>query len=1108
MLNIITGRTGSGKTRYIREKAAEIAGHTQGSAIIIVPEQFSFETERAMLDILGNEKFNNVEILSFSRIAEKLLTQYGKIDRKTADDATRAVLMSMSVESLEDQLTIYPRYRKNPLLIGEMLNFYREIKKCCIPVTELEKMSHTVKKPSFARKLNELSLIFSCYETMLGKSFYDDCDYLDMLCELLYEAPYFNGKTVFVDAFSGFSAQEYKILERIMATAKDVFVTFCCDTKRNNQRYELFANAADEIRRLKNCANRVGVKIAPEKILYADRKYKAESLNILEENIFTANSETFCDTDGAVSLISCKTKTDECDFVASEIKRLVRKNNYRYRDIAVIERNNGTYKNEIFSSFRKYGIDYFPDNRQPIVNQPLMAFVLSLFDLLVEGFRTETVLRFLKTGLYSFTVEEISQIEDYTLSWQIDGKEWKSEWVNNPDGLGVEFNDFSREKLAALNKLRERIAGPVLALKNRICDADGGKISYELFNFLRISGTDENLKSLAEKLKENGETDLSAEQGRIWKILTEIFDSLHSVTKGISVSLQRYRELFEIIVSTKDLGEIPNGADEVIVGSADRIRAASPKAVFIVGANTGVFPTESSGGVLLTDNERCELQRNGAQIVSNLEYNSVSERFIAYHAMTLATEKLYVSFSNISSGSESLSPSELITEIKRIFPEKEVRTQSNLEKIESRKSAFTAMAEEKGDSTVLGATLRDFFENEDSRYELSMLEKINKNTFEIKDKKLAAELFGKSMYISASKTEKYYKCPFRYFCEYGFKAQPRKTAEMDPARTGTLIHYALEKFISENSKEQIEKFTREQIKEKTDIIIDGYVNDKLSGYDGKNNWFLRAIQLIKENTYIIVMQIADEFANSKFTPVDFELSINNDGEISPYLIELENGGTVKIIGSVDRVDVYENGNNSFVRVIDYKTGGKIFNLDEVFAGLNMQMLIYLFAIWQNGGEKYKNVIPAGILYFQAKNDRITRSKSDRYMDDETLKSTVRSNFKMNGMVLNNAEVITAMERDGAGVFIPAKLDKNGNATGRVISVKALQKLKDKVNGLICKMAYSLQDGNIDAFPVDGGCDYCDYHDVCRRCDDDPIREIEKMKFEDAIETLAGECDGD
>ena len=1109
MLNIITGRTGSGKTRLIRSMAAEIAKNESGKAVIIVPEQFSFETERGMLQLLGNSKINNVEILSFSRIAERLLSQYGKLDKKIADDGVRAVLMSRAIETLEDKLTVFSRYKKFPQLINEILDFHREIKKCSITNDKLDEYANLVSKSSFASKLSELSMIFSCYDALVSQNFSDSSTHLDMLYDLLFDVEYFKEKTVFLDAFSGFSGQEYKIIEQIMRQADNVYVTFCCDTSKNNGRYELFYNANVEIKKLKTIANKISVKIAPEQVLYSKKEFKKDELNFLEENIFSSNSKVYEDEADAITIIPCRTKTEECQIVASEIKKIVRTQNLRYRDIAVIVRNEDSYKKDLASAFRKYDIECFHDNRQPVNTQPLIVFVKCLLDILVNGFETETVLRLLKTQLYGFTVEEIGLLEDYCLMWRVRPSSWKNEWTDNPKGFGEELDDFAKETLATINSLRARVVGPVLSLKNKIKNADGETVSKELFAFLRSANIDENLKTFTAFLKDSGEIDLALEQGRIWKILTEIFDGLYFALGNSSVSIERYSELFNILVASKNIGIIPNGMDEVIIGGADRIRASAPKVVFLMGVNTGVFPGESSSGVLFNDIERCELIKNGLPIISNLEYNSVSENFIAYHAATLATDKLYFTYSAVGSDSSALTPSEMVADVIKLFPNCDIRTENlKIDRVESRNSAFSVMAGESVNGSILGETLKQYFLENNGEDELSKLQKAGKKDFRISDSDLATDFFGKNMYISASRVEKFYKCPFSYFCEYGLKAQPRKEAEVDAALSGTLIHHVLEVFLSQNPKDTLKHIAENGIKTKINNIIDDYITDNMGGYDNKTNSFIRTVALLKESAFKVVLHLIAEFSQCKFTPADFELKINHDGQIQPYEINLDNGGTVKIVGSIDRVDTFETEDNTFVRVIDYKTGGKEFKLGEVFSGLNMQMLIYLFAIWQNGGAYYKNVIPAGVLYFQAKSPRVVSNKITRDSDSEASVTASLKELRMHGMVLNNIDVVNAMENGCEGLFIPASLDKTGALKGNVISIQALSNLKDRVNRSIKNMAQELQTGNISALPVENGCAWCSYKDVCKHEENDPIKEIVVPSFDDAVSMLRSDEDGE
>ena len=1110
MLNIITGRTGSGKTRLIRSMACELAKEYDNKAIIIVPEQFSFETERGMLELLGNEKFNSVEISSFSRIAERLLSQYSKTDKKTADDGIRAVLMSRAIEAVEDKLTVFNRYKKFPQLINEILDFHREVKKCRITNEQLSECAELVKKSSFASKLRELSLIFTCYDAMLSQKFSDNCENLNMLYDLLFDVDYFKGKTVFLDAFSGFSGQEYEIIEQILSQCDDMYVTFCCDTSKNNDRYEIFYNANVEIRRLKAIANKINVKTAPERVLYSKKEFKKDELNFLEENIFSSESKVYENNADAIEIIPCRTKTEECQSVAAEIKRLVRTEGLRYRDIAVIVRNEESYRKDLASAFRKYDIDCFHDNRQPVDTQPLIVFLKCLLDILIKGFETETVLRLLKTQLYGFGVEETALLEDYCLMWKIRASAWKDEWKDNPKGFGEELDEAAKEALNIINTLRQRVVGPVLALKNKIRNGTGETISEELFNFLRNAHIDGNLKVFTAYLKDNNEIDLALEQGRIWKLITEIFDGLYSALGNSAVSLERYTELFNILVASKDMGVIPNGMDEVIIGGADRIRASAPKAVFLMGVNTGVFPGEGSSGVLFNDTQRCELIKNGMPIISNLEYNSVSELFIAYHAVTLATDKLYLSYSELGSDSSSLTPSEMVNEVLKLFPECIVRKESaKLNLIESRKSAFSVMAGESVNGSDLCETLKEYFVRNNGEAEVVKIRKADKKDFHISDADLATEFFGKNMYMSASRIEKFYKCPFSYFCEYGIKIRPRKEAEVDAALYGTVIHYAMEQFLYNNKKEDVRKMSNQDIREKSDIIIDGYICDVMGGFENKSPSFMRTIRLIKETAYNIILRLVSEFAVCEFTPVDFELKIAPDGAIPPYEVKTDNGGFVKIVGSIDRVDSFETEDNTFIRVVDYKTGGKEFQLGEVFYGLNMQMLIYLFAIWENGKEYYKdNVTPAGVLYFQAKNTKVTSDKLERSSEKADAQSLSAKEHAMDGIILNNMQVFEAMDKTCEGVFLPASFDeKTGSLKGKVISLESLKHLKKIVDTSIKNMAKDLQNGYISALPVEDGCTWCSYKDVCKRESDDEVKETDILSFKDAIMQLRGDEDG-
>ncbi len=1114
MLHIITGRTGSGKTRQVRKMIAETAEKSAGNSILLVPEQFSFETEKAMLEILGNDKINNVEVTSFTRLAEKLLKEEGRLPKKSINDGVRSILMSMAVEDLGKNVSSYERYVTNVSVIHDLVSFRKELKKCCISLEELDSFTDTDANSLLEKRISDVSKIFNVYDAAVNKNYGDDTEYLNLLYDLLNEKHFFKGKTVAIDAFSGFSKQEYNIVENILIDAKDLYITFCYDLEKNNGRYELFHNTTKEIDRLKNSAREYSVKIASQELYVTDKKYKADSLYFLEENLFS-NQQNHYDKDASnISIMECQIKKEECDLVAAEIKRLVREENYRYRDIAIIERAEEDYKDELLSSFRKYNIKCFNDNRQPVDTQPLIVFVRSLFQIMVLGFRTELVMQYIKTGLLGISLEDIAMLEDYSYIWNIKQSKWKSEWTANPNGISDRFGKEEIERLERLNEIRKSIVNPILNLKEKIKESNGKDITSNLFNFLKKSNIAANLKKIAEELDNYGSDILSIEQGVIWKLLVEIMDELYYAVGERPVSIKRYYDLFEMLVASVDVGVIPNTIDEVILGSADRIRASAPKAVFIIGANTGVFPKYSSEGVIFNDKERCKIIESGIELVSNMEYNSVNEMFIAYHALTLATDRLYLSYSTLSNNNDKMYPSELVSMVRNITDNKctEINSKDVLRKVESKASAFSAMATESKKTSEIYSSIYKYFENSGNDQYAKMIDKCKREKVCIDDKKVARELFNTGIATSASRIEKYYKCPYMYFCQYGLKAKAKKRADIDNLQFGTIIHYVMEKVLSENSKESFIKMEDDDLKAIIDKIIDEYLDKNMNSDEGKTQIFLRKIQIINNTAFFVLKALINEFSNCDFIPSHFELNIGKEEEgeynVKPYLIDFENGDQIKLVGTVDRVDSYNMGGNSYLRIVDYKSSEEKFTLSDIFYGLNMQMLIYLFAIWQNGIEKngiqeYENIVPSGILYFPSTN-KVER-KDDRPDNNE---ENIKYNIKMKGMVLDDISIINAMDHKGK-TFITTEV-KDGCPKGDVISVEALEKLKDKVNDIIRNMFMSLYEGEINPLPVNEdnkkSCGLCDFYDICRYEEDLPVKEVKKLNHEEALEKLGGESD--
>lgn len=1092
MLNLILGRAGSGKTEYIRELLAEKAESGEDGIIFIVPEQFSFESERAMLKRLGAKKARRIEILSFTRLTDSFRREYGGENAPTLDESGRIVLMSLALDNIQDKLTVYKKYVKNPKFINEMLSFSNEIKQNAVTPESFFDASLSMKNGLMKNKIAELSLILQTYDALIRQSFSDDRDELTRLYEGLCENKFFQGRITALDAFKGFTGQEMKIIGRILSQSREAYITLCTDNLNDKEgSIGVFSNVKATGNALKKMAEKANVKVAVPVLLPSGGRFENDTLKFLEENACKLLPEKYEGESKEITVCACDDISQECDYIAATVKKLIRNEDIRLRDIAVIFRNENDNTRQLNASFKKYGIPFFEDIRQPVAAQPLIALVRSALNAITSSFDTACIMRYLKTGLTCLDTERISKLENYAYIWNISGGRWLDDFTQNPDG-------FSEKKLNKeldeINKIRKQAVEPLLKLKNKCGGASCREISKAVYEFLIDIGADKNLKSLAVSLEKIGEKTLASEQERVWDLLMETLDRLAFATSENTVSLTDFTRLFEIIAANLDLGSIPSFLDEVIVGSADKIRISGQRVVFIAGANEGVFPQNPSGGVILTGKERKRLFADyGIRTSDSDEYTASDEKFLVYSALSAPSERLYITYSRKSESGENMSESSLVSAVKRIFPKCECLDTADMPAfyfVESERSAFEAFAALDGENPLKSALKYYFSDNGIYKERIERLESIRENKpFKIENRELSEKLFGKTMYLSASKVETYYGCPFNYFCKYGIKANERRKAELDARLNGTVVHYVLENMIRSVGSGKLCRLTSNERKEKIQSLLNEYLENFMGGKEDKTSGFLYNYNCLSEQLCLLIDHIACEFKESGFEARDFELSINKNSPegVLPYKIELSGGGEINITGVIDRVDVLEAGEKAFVRIVDYKTGAKTFSLYEVLEGLNMQMLIYLFCLEENAKERYGDIVPAGILYKPA------GAFSQSGLRNADAAKAIDKKYKSNGMLLDDSRVIGALCSSDDKTF------KGKN----LITLGQMGKLKLKIDDLLKQMGENLRKGEISVFPTDNACKFCLYGDVCGIEDDLERRKINKLSHAEALAVIDG-----
>lgn len=1110
MLKLILGRAGSGKTEYLRTELKRLAQQEDGKLMLIVPEQASFENERAMLRLLGAENARRVSVTSFSRLADAVFRRYGGFAGRRLDDGGRGMFMSLALEQVKDKLNFYRKNAESTELVNLMLDVSAEFKMCTVCPENISAAAENMPQGTLKQKMTEISLILFAYDALVSRSCVDPLDDLTTLKNILNVHDFFSGYKVMIDSFQSFTVQEYDIINLILAQAIDLTVTLCTDTLDDPEGgVGLFSVVRRTGKRLMRLAKQNNVKISAPTVLKSPLRFQNSALAALEAGAYRPAHTVYENECSGVEIYEAKNVYDEVSFVCATIRGLVIHENYRYRDFAVIARSPDSYRGVLDTALQRWEIPYFMDKPEEIDAQPLMRLVLCALKIAQYGFRSDDVFLYLKTGLAGLSTEQISQLENYVFVWNISGKKWIDEWADNPQGFAEKMTQQDAAALKEINLCRKTVTRPLEKLTEKTADTNGVGMAAAVYGFLQDIGAAEKLKTLAKKISESGEPALAQKELRVWDLLMNILDQTALVLGETPITRARYAELLHLVINSSRLASIPQGLDEVTVGAANRTRTNEPKVVFIIGAVQGEFPLTPGGGCVFSDSERRELIRLGLPLNDTMEGVAVQERFLAYSAMSAASQRLYISYPVSNAEGKANSPSSILTETCSVLKKISVKNELLFSPdyfANAGEPAFEIAARKWNSNDEFSATLKKIFNSGEKGARLAAVERAaERKPARFSSGGKALELFGGDMRVSATQIETFYLCRFQYFCRYGLNAQELRAAELNALEYGSLMHFLLEKMFKNIGSKKISEMSGEELKSKILYYLNIYAETKLGGLQNRTPRFSYLVSRLADSAQIVILHIAEELEQSEFSPADFELKIG--GEIPALEIPLPDGGKISVDGKIDRVDLMTRGNTKYVRIIDYKTGHKDFKLSDIIYGMNMQMLIYLAALSENGGKRYGNIQPAGVLYMPANRPSVLGQRGEAR---ESLEKKAAKQLCMDGLVLDDAEVIQGMERNAAGEYIPVTL-KNGKPAKKdhAVSADELNKVLNYTKNLIGGMARELRKGDVSAVPLSGGydaCQWCPYSAVCGHERDDSVREMRKKWDRDEVIAEFGKGD--
>ena len=1092
MLKLIFGRAGSGKTRAVRSALKDRAGGGVGKLMLLVPEQASFENERAMLRLLGERGARRVSVMSFTRLVDAVQRRCGGFAGRRLDDGGRSIFMSLAVEQVRDSLEVFRKNAESTELVGLMLRISSELKMCEISPEEMKTASDHVPQGTLRRKMGEIALILSAYNALVSQSFVDPLDDLTRLRGVLLQHGFFTGYTVMVDSFQSFTAQEYGILEIILRQADEMCVSVCTDSLSgpDSGLFAVGRKTADKLIRL---ARENGIQVAAPTVLPGGERFRNPSLAALEAGIYRPVRTPAAAPPHGLMIYEAKNRYDESAFVSAQIRSLVMRNHYRYRDFAVIARSTQPYDGILDAALEQWEIPYFMDRPEAVDAEPLMRLILSAFRVVQFGFRSDDVFLYIKTGLAGLSTQQISELENYTFVWNLSGKKWLEPWTDNPEGFSGNFTEQDAERLRQINASRSAVTEPLKRFAAATADTDGEGLASACYSLLCDVKAAENLRDYAGRLTDEGNPALAERELRVWDLLMKILDQTVLVLGKTVISRDRYAELLHLVIRTGSMASIPQGLDEVTVGDANRIRAAGPKIVFLLGTVQGEFPLAPGGDNVFSDSERRELIRLGLPLTDTMENAVLQERFLAYSVMSAASERLYITWPAADENGKSLAPSSIPEEARAVFPDVPVRDETSFDPLwfaSADGPAFELAARKWNSNDSLSATLKDFFGKQgfEGRF-AGVARAADKKPARFADRNVSHALFGSGMTLSATQIEKFELCRFSYFCRYGLNVRERKAAEMNVLEYGSLMHYLLECLFRNLGSKMILGLPPEELRRKIMEYLETYVEQMYGGLATKTPRFAYLVARIADSAQIVALHVAQELSQSGFAPADFEFEIGKT--IGPLAVSLPRGGEVYVDGKIDRVDLMDRDGTRYLRIVDYKTGKKEFRLSDVVYGLDMQMLIYLAALCENGGKRYGPFVPAGVLYMPADRPSV---QAKRVAGEEELKAAAGRKLRMDGLVLDSPDIIRAMDRKGEGEYLPVKL-KNGlpDRKDHIVSPQELQTILRYLKGLIADMAEELNRGDVEALPLTGknwdACKWCPYSSICGHEKDDAVREM-------------------
>lgn len=1125
-LRFCFGPSGSGKSHRIYEEIMQRAAEEPGrNFLIIVPDQFTMQTQKDLVMRSDRDGILNIDVLSFGRLSHRILEEVGTKEMPVLDDTGKSLVLQKVAADLKEQLPAMGSLLHKQGYIHEVKSAISEFMQYGISTQDMDKLiTSAQKRGALAMKLKDLKTLYRGFQDYIRDHFITTEETLDVLRRSLSKSKILKGSVVVFDGFTGFTPIQNRLIQELMRVCAETIVTVTIgvgeDPYKMDGEQKLFHLSKKTVADLEKLAAEAEVERGEDLFVKGgpNRFAKAPALHYLEQNLFRYQYEPYAGEQQEIHMFEALSPREEVHQTALYIRHLIREQGMTYRDIAVVIGDLEGYASYVETEFGQLEIPCFLDRTRGIVLNPMIEYIKSALQLYIKDFSYDTVFHFLRSGMADISREEIDELENYVIRTGARGyRTYSRLFTRRTEELqeNAEGSEQAEEKtMERLNRIRQQFMDALEILHIGSQEKAGDYVSH-LYDFLEQNQVQQKLLNYQQQFEKEGDLSRAREYAQIYRLVMDLLDQVYELLGEEEISRQEFADILEAGFGEITVGTIPQNVDRIVVGDMERTRLKQVKVLFFLGVNDGNIPKNASKGGIISDMDREFLIESGTEMAPSPRQQMYIQRLYLYLNMTKPSEQLYLSYAKVNSEGKGIRPSYLIDTVRKLFPAMSVeypQNRSRLEQIEGRQEGARYLAEELREyveGTLPEEERQDFYlmyrayEADAAGRDLLTRAAFRRYRESGLSRIVARALYGQQLENSVSRLETYAACACRHFLQYGLSLQEREEFGFEASDMGTVYHAVLENFAGKLAESNLtwwdftEDFAAKAVKESVEAYAATYGETVLYS-SARNEYAITRMSRILTRT---VLTLQKHLKQGSFQPDDYELSFRFAEDLDSIHVDLSEDEKMHLQGRIDRIDVSEDAEHVYVKVIDYKSGNRKFDLAALYYGLQLQLVVYMNAAMEMESRKHpdKEIVPAALLYYHIDDPTI---ETPVELTDEQINEQILAKLRMNGVVNSDPEVVERLDRymQDKSVVIPVEKKKDGSFSARsgVLSREEMQLISSYVDAKIRSIGREILDGKIAANPYEKGneeaCTYCAYKKVCGF--DGSIPGYEKRPLED------------